>query len=94
MATVRLFGNLRAITRSKEIDIPGEMSIRELIKWLMDSYGEKIGATLLENPLESPEQWVTRTHVVILINGHSKFDLDTVIKADDRLAIFPAVVGG
>lgn len=89
---VSFFATLRQITGGKtvEFDLPEETTARQLVAAAIDQF-PPLRRELLN---EVGDLW---PHVHVFINGrdvHFLNGLDTVIKADDKVTIFPAVAGG
>lgn len=88
MPLVKLYGNLRAQAGSKEISLPGN-TIRDVLDALCAANNP-----LCNQILDGEE---LRSHVRILISGHDiELDegLDTRVKPNEVIAIFPAIAGG
>jgi molybdopterin synthase sulfur carrier subunit len=95
---VRFFAYLRNITRCAEADVPYRETAGSLARSLCDQYGEALrqkffppgdAGTSKEDQL-GPE-------IIFLVNGrHIKHleGIDTPLKPDDRVDIFPVVAGG
>ncbi|CAC12024.1 conserved hypothetical protein [Thermoplasma acidophilum] len=90
MVTVRYYATLRPITKKKEETFNGISKISELLERLKVEYGSEFtkqmydGNNLFKN-------------VIILVNGNnitSMKGLDTEIKDDDKIDLFPPVAGG
>lgn len=91
MATVKLFGVLRDRAKIKEVSLPGDMTIHQILVNLGEKYGPEVKELLFE---EKEGKLVKRPPVVILINGISQVDLERVVGDDEVVSIFPAVAGG
>ena len=88
MPVVKLYANLRAITGSKEHNIPGE-SIREILGILIREY------PALQAFLFDKER--LRPRVLLTLNGQTldiETCLETPVAGQDQIAIFPPVAGG
>ncbi|MGB8648393.1 MAG: ubiquitin-like small modifier protein 1 [Anaerolineae bacterium] len=88
MAVVKLYANLRRIVNAKELDVPGA-NVREVVDQICAQY-DGLGPALLE-------QGKLRPHVRVMVNGHDvELDqgLDTAIREQDEIAIFPPITGG
>ncbi|PYB68219.1 MoaD family protein [Thermoplasma sp. Kam2015] len=90
MVTVRYYATLRPVTKKKEETIDGVDTVSDLLEKLNEEYGEDFrkqmydGQSLFKN-------------VIILVNGENITTikgLDTEIKDDDRIDLFPPVAGG
>ena len=85
MPTVRLYANLRKITGTKELSVPGEnlsAVLNELVK----------GCPTLDGVIL--EEGRIRPYFIITINGINTTDLDISLTEDDLVAIFPPIAGG
>ncbi len=91
MAKVKLFGALRDRAGTGVVEVPGEMTIRGILEYLAESFGEPVGSLLLE---EREGETVKRQPVVILIGGMPQLDPDRKVGPEETLTIFPAVAGG
>ena len=84
MVRVKLFATLRDITGKREIEVHDVSSVKELLAYLYDEYGEEFKKEIEEKNM-------------ILVNGHNILDgdgYDTKLKEEDEVAIFPPVGGG
>lgn len=90
MTEVKFFANFREIVGQRSINIDaGGKTVGWLIDHLVDKY-EGLGPALFEDD-------ELREYVHVMVNGrsiHFLDGLDTVLQADDELAIFPPVAGG
>lgn len=90
---VHFFATLREITGTKtvEINIAEGATVGELIEAIVDQY------PAMRDKLLDPEGNLYG-HVHVFVNGRDapylEQALDTVLKADDVLSVFPAVGGG
>jgi sulfur-carrier protein len=85
MPTIKLYANLRKLAGTKEVTITGA------------SVGEIVSELVKRNPpLESAilENGEIRPHVIITLNGHNTIDMNTPVKEEDIIAIFPPIGGG
>jgi MoaD family protein len=85
MPTIKLYANLRKIAGVQELSITGASLggvLNELIRQI-----PALDGIILEN-------WQTRPHFVITINGHNATELDVPITEQDLIAIFPPIAGG
>ena len=88
MATVKLFGNLRKLVDASHLKIPGA-SIRAVVETLCEGNPPLCEALL--------EGGTIRPHFKITLNGHDILlaeGLDTVVREEDQIAIFPPIAGG
>ncbi len=89
---IRFFGTYRRITGQKEIDWnTNAQTLKELIDELSREYGEKLKEKIMADPDK------LRNDVIILINGKNEAfmkKIDTPIKEEDQISIFPMAVGG
>lgn len=90
---VHFFATLRQIVGQKtvDIDLPEGATIRQLVDEILRSY------PLLRKELVS-ENGQLYGHVHVFVNGRDAPFLDdaleTVLKPDDKITVFPAVGGG
>ena len=88
MPSVKLYGNLRRLSASPSLKIPGE-TIAEVIAGLCNSNPELCDAMLQDGEV--------RPHVRILVAGRDiELDLgmQTRLQPGDQIAIFPPIAGG
>ncbi|MFT5872701.1 MAG: molybdopterin synthase sulfur carrier subunit [Clostridium sp.] len=87
---VKFFAYLRDYTKTKEVDVNGCVTILELLNMLCEKYGRTLKETIFKNGELSNE-------IIILVNGrhivHLK-GINTEIKENDEISIFPVVAGG
>ena len=91
---VRFYATFREIIGRKEVEVHGVKTIRELIEYLAENYSPRIREELLETPRVGPDKPVDG---MILVNGHNVLHLkglDTELKEDDVVHIFPPAGGG
>ncbi len=83
MPRVKFFATLREITGRREETVPGE-TVGEVLNFLYDKYGEDFRRELERKSM-------------ILVNGknveHLK-GMDTEVKEEDEVSIFPPAGGG
>ena len=88
MPHIKLFGSLRTLAYTTQIEVPGK-SVREVLEGI-----DKVNPLLKEAILDGNN---LRPHIRILITGKDielGNGLDTSIEKDAQLAIFPAIAGG
>ncbi len=91
MAMVKLFGALRDRAGAGRVEVSGEVTIRGILEYLAETYGEPVASLLLE---EREGETVKRQPVVILIGGLPQLDPDRKVGPEETVTIFPAVAGG
>lgn len=87
---VKFFGNIRDITRTKEIQIKGAANVGQLLQELCDEYGKAFRDKVFRGNEITGE-------VIILVNGRNVYftgGIDTALYKDDEVSIFPIVAGG
>ena len=90
---VNFYATLRDITGGKVVDIPVEdgVTAQELLNAIITKF------PALKKELIQPDGRLYG-HVHLAVNGRDvrflEDDLDTVIKQDDEISVFPAVGGG
>lgn len=90
---VNFYATLRDVTGQKtvDIDLPENATVRQLVDAMVERY------PLLRDKLlnQDDKLW---GHVHVFINGRDapflNDELQTVIKPDDTISVFPAVGGG
>ena len=88
MATVKLFGNLRKHMDGSQLQISGG-TVRAVLDLLCESHPSLYDAMLENGDL--------RPYFKIMLNGHDislAKGLDTTVREDDQIAIFPPIAGG
>jgi molybdopterin synthase sulfur carrier subunit len=88
MPTVKLFGGLRRLARQAKMAVSGA-TIREVLQSLCGENAELRAALWDADRL--------RDHVRVMIDGHDiemAQGLDTPVKSNDEIAIFPPIAGG
>jgi molybdopterin synthase sulfur carrier subunit len=99
---VRFFAYLRNITGCAEADLPYAETAGSLARSLCELYGDKLRQKFfppeisLKAPIKSPPEKLG-PEIIFLINGrhiNHLGGLDTPLKPDDRVDIFPVVAGG
>jgi molybdopterin synthase sulfur carrier subunit len=90
---VNFFATLRSVAGQKTIDfvLPEQATVRQLVDVIVTSY------PLMRSKLLN-EEGTLWGHVHVFVNGRDapflENELETVLKADDTISIFPAVGGG
>lgn len=88
---MKFFATIREVTGVKSIELEVG-NIRELLKLLVQTYGNKFKDTVLDNDTGELKQFFS-----CMING-KRIELlegyDTVLKDNDAVALFPPVGGG
>lgn len=87
---VKFFAHYREYTGAKEIDIKNCKTIGELLKKLSEIYGEKLSKEFFDGESLS-------SRVIVLVNGRNIVhlsNLNTPLKDDDEISLFPVVAGG
>ena len=88
MATVKFFGHLRPIIGGSHLQIPGE-NIQAVISVLCERY-PILGEEMLENGSLRPfYKILVDGHDISLVQG-----LETSVRPDTQIAIFPPIAGG
>lgn len=88
MATIKLFGNLRQMAGKPTLSVDG-LTVFELLEHLRPQYASIVDAILDEARL--------KPYIKIMVNGIDislSRGLDTPVKANDVIAIFPPIAGG
>ena len=88
MPVVKLFGNLRRYTEIPQLEVAGQ-TIREALNSLGAENSDLYTAIVEGDNL--------RPHVQVMVAGRNVAldqGLDTPLKDDDQIAIFPPVAGG
>ncbi len=88
---IRYFATIREFTREQERDwTTPAATVRELLATLATRYGERFRAAVLDKGELSPI-------VIVLVNGQDvrhQRGIDTPLRPDDTISIFPMVAGG
>ena len=85
---IKLFGGLRQKVGSAEIEVSGS-TIREALQNVCAD-NEMLKAAIFDGNVLHP-------HVRVMVNGRDSElaqGLDTIVSADDQIAIFPPIAGG
>lgn len=82
---VKLFAGFREFTKTKELEMKGN-TVKDVLVALCHKYPG------LKDMLFKDEN--LRPHVNVFLNGDNIPGLDTPLKPDDEIAIFPPVSGG
>jgi sulfur-carrier protein len=88
MATIKLFGNLRQIAGKSTIHVDGQ-TVFELLENFRPQYALVVDAILDEARL--------KPYIKIMVNGIDislSRELETTVRDDDVVAIFPPIAGG
>lgn len=85
MPVVKLYANLRKLAGMKELSVTGS-TLGTVVNGLVQQH-PSVGEVILKNGEIGP-------HVVITLNGHNTMDLETPLKEEDIIAIFPPIAGG
>jgi len=91
---VRFYATFREIIGRKELEVHGIRTVRELIDYLAEHYSPEIRKQLLETPRVGPDKPIDG---MILVNGHNVLHLkglETELKEEDDVRIFPPAGGG
>lgn len=91
---VRFYATFREIIGRKEVEVHGVNTVRELIDYLAEHYNPEIRKQLLETPRVGENKPIDG---MVLVNGHNVLHLkglDTELKEDDVVHIFPPAGGG
>ena len=91
MTKVKLFGALRDTVKRREVAVPADLTIWQIMSHLKERYGPAVGSLLFQ---EKNGGLVKRDPVVILIKGISQTDLHRVVPDGEVVSMFPAVAGG
>lgn len=92
---VKFFALLRDITRVKETDLPGG-TVLELLENACNRYGGDLARWIFA-PAEPGKPRQLSGNVIILVNGRAiehLAGLETPLKEDDEVAVFPRMAGG
>jgi len=87
---VLFFAYIRNYTKTKEVAISGCDNLRDLLHKLCDIYGKEFEKKVFNGEDLSEE-------IIVLVNGrniHFLQGLDTPLKEEDEISIFPVVAGG
>jgi sulfur-carrier protein len=88
MSLISLFGNLRRLAGAPQAQASGA-TVRQAIEAMCVGNAALREAILHHDTL--------RAHVRVMVNGYDielAQGLDTAVKADDQIAIFPPIAGG
>jgi molybdopterin synthase sulfur carrier subunit len=88
MPLIKLFGNLRQFGGVSKVQMNGA-TVRDALETLCASNAALRDAILNDDTL--------RAHVRVIINGQDvelAQGLDTPVRADDQIAVFPPIAGG
>lgn len=87
---IKYFAYIRDYTRTKEISLEVCSNVEEMLRNLCKLYGKKFENLIFKDGGLSSE-------IIILVNGRhiTHYEgLDTKLKQDDVISIFPVVAGG
>ncbi len=88
---IKFFAYIRDYTHTKEINMDQCETVEELLKKLCRMYGKKFEDKVFEDNQLSAE-------IIILLNGrhiaHYDEGIQTKLKQEDVISIFPVVAGG
>ncbi|KYO66986.1 ubiquitin-like small modifier protein 1 [Thermovenabulum gondwanense] len=87
---VKFFAHYREYTGTKEIDVKNCKTVGELLKKLSEIYGEKLSKEFFDGEGLS-------SRVIVLVNGRNIVhlsNLNTPLKDEDEISLFPVVAGG
>ncbi|NJE10434.1 ubiquitin-like small modifier protein 1 [Thermococcus sp. MAR1] len=91
---IKFYATFREMVGRKEVEVHGVKTVRELIEYLSKHYSPEIKKQLLETERVNEDKPVDG---MILVNGHNVLHLnglDTELKEDDEVHIFPPAGGG
>ncbi|ASJ12586.1 ubiquitin-like small modifier protein 1 [Thermococcus thioreducens] len=91
---VKFYATFRELMGTKEVEVHGVKTVRELIEYLAEHYSPEIRKQLLETERVAEGKPVDG---MILVNGHNVLHLkglDTELEEDDEVHIFPPAGGG
>lgn len=91
---VRFYATFRELIGRKEIEVHGVRTVGELINYLAEHYSPEIKKELLQSPRVGPNKPLDG---MILVNGHNVLHLkglNTELKEEDEIHIFPPAGGG
>lgn len=89
---VKYFATYRNITRRRTEEVAAPATILALLQRLSDTYGAELRSWLL-----SPDGTQKGDNAIIMVNGRHIEHLqgvDTPLKEDDTVSLFPLVAGG
>jgi molybdopterin synthase sulfur carrier subunit len=78
--------------REFELSIPPESTVRDLLSWMANKWGDRLSAHLFKPGSDSP-----LPHIRLMVNGRSiEFlnGMDTVLHDGDEFSMLPFVAGG
>ncbi len=88
---IKFFAYIRDYTGSREIEYNRCTTVQELLDELCIKYGKKFRELIFTGDRQLSDE------IIILVNGrnivHMEF-LDTPLRPDDEISIFPVVAGG
>ncbi|WP_457741455.1 ubiquitin-like small modifier protein 1 [Thermococcus sp.] len=91
---VKFYATFREIIGRREVEVHGVRTVRELIDYLAEKYNPEIKKQLLESPRVGEDKPLDG---MVLVNGHNVLHLDgldTELREDDEVHVFPPAGGG
>ncbi len=85
MPVIKLYANLRKLAGTKELSITGA-SLKGVLTELVEQ-NPSLDEAIFENGKLRP-------HIVVTINGHNVTELDSPVREQDVIAVFPPIAGG
>ncbi len=89
---VKYFAYIRSLvknTREEEVELSDGAKLLDLLLKLVEKYGVKLGEMIFQQKDEKLSE-----EVIILLNGRSIEDLNTVLRDGDVVSIMPFLSGG
>lgn len=87
---IMFFGYIRDMIGTKETQIEGAASLKQLLQELCDKYGKAFRDKVYKDDDITKE-------VIVLVNGRNIYftgGIDTILSEGDEISIFPVVAGG
>ena len=88
---LRIYTNiLNGLIKAPEVVVPGNITVKQLLEYFVETYGERIRNRIFEN--DSPQ-----ANIIIILNGKSinfSDELETMLHENDTISIITAIVGG
>ncbi len=91
---VRFYATFRELVGKKEVEVHGVRTVGDLIEFISKHYNPAVGEQLLESPRVDDKKPIDG---MILVNGHNILHLrglNTELRDDDVVYIFPPAGGG